>query len=119
MTKTKTLTKDYKYDNGKLLAAIPFEDFPNGMKEMIKVCTMGAEKYSRSSWRQVENAEQRYSDAMARHFLACFVEATDEESNLDHLAHLAWNCMALMELRKDRKDRKDHKDRKDEKDAKI
>lgn len=89
----------FKYDDGKLLAAIPFEDFPLGLTELIKVSTMGAKKYNRSSWTQVPNAEERYRDAMARHFIASFQENKDQESGLDHLAHLIWNALALMQLK--------------------
>ena len=88
--------KDMKYDSGKLLANIPFEDFPLAIKELIRVCTFGAQKYARSSWKTVSNGEQRYQDARARHFLEV---GKDEESELDHLAHEAWNCLALLQLK--------------------
>lgn len=88
--------KDMKYDQGKLLANIPFEDFPDAIQELIKVCTFGAQKYERSSWKTVSNGRIRYNDARARHFLAT---GNDSESNIDHLAHEAWNCLALLQLK--------------------
>ena len=91
--------KDMKFDGGKLRASLIFDDFPDAMEELIRVADMGANKYEAHSWRTVPNAEERYRDALTRHFLAHFKGVQDEESGLDHLAHMAWGCMALMELR--------------------
>lgn len=91
--------KDMKFDGGKLRASLPFLDFPNAMEELVRVADMGSKKYEASSWKTVPNAEERYRDALTRHFLASFKGVQDEESGLDHLAHMAWGCMALMELR--------------------
>lgn len=98
---------DMKFDKGKLLAAIPFEDFPDAIKELIRVCTFGAQKYSRSSWKNVLNASVRYNDARARHFIDVNLDETnkkgyDEESEIDHLAHEAWNCLALLQMKIER-----------------
>jgi hypothetical protein len=92
------MTKDMKFDGGKALAAIPFQDFPLAIQELVKVCTFGAQKYDRSSWQDVANAEVRYEDALARHFLAQYIEDVDPESGLYHKAHLAWNALATLEM---------------------
>lgn len=92
------MTKDMKFDGGKALAAIPFQDFPLAIQELVKVCTFGAKKYDRSSWRDVPNADVRYEDALARHFLAQYMEDVDPESGLYHKAHLAWNALATLEM---------------------
>ncbi len=93
-----------KFDKGKLLANIPFEDFPLALRELIRVCTFGAKKYARSSWKTVPNAETRYGDARARHFIDASAGIDlDEESELDHLAHEAWNCLALLQLKLEKK----------------
>jgi hypothetical protein len=104
MTETSEQPKDMKYDAGKPLAHIIFEDFPLALKEVVKVATFGAKKYSRSSWKTVPNAVVRYADAKARHFLdaAAGIEL-DEESKLDHLAHEAWNALATLQLRLEEK----------------
>jgi len=95
-----TPVKDMKYDGGKLLAHIIFEDFPDAVKELVRVATFGARKYERSSWKTVSNGLQRYSDAKARHFLdAAAGVDLDEESGLDHLAHEAWNALATLQLK--------------------
>lgn len=91
--------QDYKKDAGKLLAAIPFEDFPDALRELFGVCTFGAEKYSRSSWKKVSGGETRYNDARARHFADSFREDLDPESGYHHLAHEAWNCLALLQMK--------------------
>jgi len=95
-----SVVKDMKYDGGKLLAHIIFEDFPDAIKEVVRVATFGARKYERSSWKTVSNGLQRYSDAKARHFLesAAGVDL-DDESGLDHLAHEAWNALATLQLK--------------------
>jgi len=92
------MTKDMKFDNGKMLAAIPFQDFPDAIEELVNVCTFGANKYERSSWKTVPNARGRYEDALGRHFLAQYREDLDPESKLYHKAHLAWNALATLQL---------------------
>ena len=87
-----------KYDGGKELAAIPFQDFNDALMEMIRVCTFGARKYARSSWKDVPDAATRYEDALARHFMAQYREDRDTESGLYHKAHLAWNALATLQL---------------------
>ena len=94
--------QEFKADAGKLLSAIPFEDFPDALRELFGVCTFGAQKYSRSSWKQVEGKEVRYNDARARHFADSFVNDLDSESGFHHLAHEAWNCLALLQLKLER-----------------
>ncbi len=90
-----------KYDNGKLLAAIPFQDFPLALKAVAEISTYGAKKYKRSSWKTVPNAEERYWDAGMRHFLELQINglnSKDEESGLLHYAHYAWNVLATLQL---------------------
>jgi hypothetical protein len=96
---SKDTNADMKYDGGKLKAAIPFQDFPDSLQELVAVCTMGANKYARHSWQQVDNKEERYKDAFARHFFASFREDLDPESGYDHLAHVAWNALALLQMK--------------------
>lgn len=91
--------EDKKYDAGKLLADILFTDFPDALKEIIAVATYGAYKYERSSWKEVKDAETRYADAKARHYLSSKIEDFDDESKLYHLAHEAWCALALLQLK--------------------
>lgn len=87
-----------KYDSGKPRMALVLGDFARALLEVGKVGTYGAQKYADSNWLQVENARERYSDAMLRHLLAEELEDYDEESGLLHAAHVAWNALARLEL---------------------
>ena len=68
----------------------------------------GLEKYkSEGSWKEVENAQDRYWAAMQRHVDACFNdEELDPESGLPHLSHALCNIMFLLwfEIMEDRED---------------
>lgn len=88
-----------KKDQNKLLAALPFEDFPLAIEQVAKVGTMGANKYSRHSWSQVPDKEQRYRDAFYRHLIEIHKgEKFDPESKLLHLSHALWNLMAMVQM---------------------
>jgi len=90
---------DYKYDKGKNIAGVLFEDFPNALDGVSSVATFGAEKYERSSWHKVENGLQRYQDALVRHQIAKGRgEILDLESGRPHSWHIAWNALAIAEL---------------------
>ena len=86
-----------KLDAGKLLAGT-LGDFSLALREVAKVATFGAEKYTRGGWQEVPDGEQRYTDALWRHLLAERHESTDADSGLLHQAHLAWNALARLEL---------------------
>jgi hypothetical protein len=89
-------TTGVKHDTGKIKAGI-LAEFPNAMLAIAEVGTFGANKYSRGNWKKVDDAEQRYMDAMWRHLLTA---GKDSESGLDHLAHFVWNAMAVLELKR-------------------
>lgn len=92
-----------KADKGKVNANILFEDFADALWAIAEVCTFGAQKYSRSSWRSVPNAVQRYADAKSRHLLKQYMKTVsdnelDDESTYTHLAHEAWGALAKLQL---------------------
>ena len=88
-----------KYDRGKPMASILFDDFPVAMAGAINVATFGAQKYARNSWKTVPNAIERYSDAMFRHWLAMKLgEYLDKESGLPHIYHFLWGALAIAQL---------------------
>lgn len=91
-----------KADNGKPLSGMLI-DFSRALERVMEIGTFGAQKYSRGNWLLVEDAEQRYWDAMWRHLLAAGRELNDPESGMDHLHHAAWNILAVIELQQ-RKD---------------
>lgn len=91
--------KGLKFDTGKQLAGILYEDFPNALSAVADVATFGARKYARGNWLNVENNLERYTDAMHRHMLAdARGEEADADSGLPHKAHAAWNALAILEL---------------------
>jgi hypothetical protein len=83
-----------KYDAGKLrYSLVPTE----ALRGLAEVLTFGAEKYEPNSWQEVENAEERYLDALIRHIEAYRSgEALDQESGLHHLKHAACNVAFLI-----------------------
>lgn len=87
-----------KYDKGKPMAAILYQDFPDAMRALVGVSTFGANKYARHSWKTVPNALERYDDAMCRHVMDAFVEFADPESKIAHRAHIAWNALATLQM---------------------
>jgi hypothetical protein len=90
-----------KKDNGKIRLGLLFTDFPKAIEEIAKVATFGAIKYCDHGWKDVDNKEKRYKDALARHIIAYFDEPSglDEESKLLHLAHVGWNVLALLQIK--------------------
>ncbi len=85
-----------KYDSGKpRISLVP----PHALTEMAKVMTFGASKYKAHSWKQVENAQERYLDALLRHAIAYVAgERIDPESGLPTMAHLMCDAAFLIEL---------------------
>jgi len=92
-------TKTTKQDRGKPPLANLFSDFPCALAEVSQVTGFGDRKYSRGSWKSVEDFVVRYQNAKARHAIAGLVTpgGRDTESGLHHLAHEAWNALALLE----------------------
>ena len=93
------MSDGYKYDTGKVRAALLVQDFPRALTAVAWVSTFGAAKYAAHSWKLVPRAGERYEDALHRHILAqASGEVNDPESGLPHAAHVAWNALALLEL---------------------
>ena len=84
-----------KFDGNKLeYGLIP----PLAMKEMVRVLTLGAQKYERENWKRVPDAKRRYFDALERHVWAWKSgEELDPETGVHHLAHAACNLFFLYE----------------------
>ena len=89
-----------KYDQGKLqYTLVP----PYALQEVARNLTEGLKKYKeRNNWQKVEGAEQRYMDALMRHFEAHRRgEVYDPDSSvpdMPHLAAVAVNAMFLLEF---------------------
>jgi len=91
-----TLTEGTKHDTGKAQIGDFIKDFGISLLETAKVWAFGAEKYERSNWRLVDNAEKRYTDALVRHLVAEEQNDFDDESGLLHATHVAWNGLARL-----------------------
>ena len=91
-----------KFDNGKPRLAEMLVDFKLPLSAVCRVWEFGANKYSKSNWKHVDNAIDRYTNAMLRHLVAEDLPDVederhtriDEESCLLHAAHVAWNALA-------------------------
>jgi hypothetical protein len=88
-----------KLDSEKPMLDLVLGDFAKALKEVGKVGTMGAKKYSEHGWLTVDRAETRYLSAGLRHYFEHKEgNILDDESGLLHLAHAAWNALAVLEL---------------------
>lgn len=96
---TNTHQVGFKADQGKNRVSLIMHGFANALLAVGEVGTFGANKYTDNGWCEVENGEQRYTDALYRHMLAeATGELIDTESGLPHAAHSAWNALARLEL---------------------
>lgn len=90
-----------KADGGKGRWTLLMQGFPLALAGVVEVMGFGAKKYAAHSWRQVENAPERYRDALYRHLNALEGgELVDPESGLSHWEHICFNALALNELSK-------------------
>ncbi len=88
-----------KLDAGKNRLGLVLGGFSKALQEVGKVGTFGANKYTDNGWLEVPNGQERYTDAMLRHyFKEVSGEEKDEDSSILHAAHLAWNALARLEL---------------------
>lgn len=92
-------TPGAKLDAGKIRPGLVLGGFARALKEVARVGTYGAQKYTENGWVQVPNGVDRYDDAMLRHWLDehCGVEL-DKDTELRHAAHAAWNALARLDL---------------------
>lgn len=93
-----------KGDAGKLQAWLFMSGFSKALREVAKVTTKGAEKYTRGGWETVENGKERYMEAFGRHLLDLGEgQVFDNGPNglgpdIYHKASLIWNLLASLEL---------------------
>lgn len=92
-------TPGAKLDCGKNRLDLVLGEFTRALWEVGLVGTFGADKYTDRGWLDVPNAQERYLDALLRHYCKHKQgELRDEQSNLLHVSHLAWNALAVLEL---------------------
>ncbi len=85
-----------KHDAGKLRYSL----IPAGVLEgMLVVLEQGAVEYGANNWQQLDNAKERYYNALRRHLEAWRGgETVDPKSGLPHLSHVMCNSMFLSHL---------------------
>ena len=93
------MTHGIKHDTGKppILRGVSHY-FPRAIEQVAAVSSFGVRKYAWRNGMTLENAQERYGDALARHLCVDAPNATDDESGLLHAAHAAWNALAYLEL---------------------
>jgi hypothetical protein len=97
--------KGRKQDNGKdRWDLLPFRE----TCQVVRVLTLGAQKYSDDNWKRVPWAESRYKAASLRHIAArARGEINDPETKMPHLAHAI--CCLLFWLWFDNQNRRGHR----------
>ena len=84
-----------KHDNGKPRIADMIIDYKTQLLELCKVFEHGTDTYGLGNWKQVENGEERFTNAMIRHLLK-EDEVYDEETGLLHAAQVFFNAGARL-----------------------
>lgn len=88
-----------KLDAGKIRMGLVYEGFASPLKEVARVGTFGANKYTDNGWKAVPKGLDRYTDALYRHLSAeAEGELYDPETNILHAAHAAWNALARLDF---------------------
>ena len=71
---------------------------PNALEDVVKVLTIGAKKYDRHNWKNLDNLDNRYFAAAQRHMWALLKdESHDPETGVHHAAHAVCCMMFLLE----------------------
>ena len=83
----------YKHDGGKPdWSLLPLDV----VEDVVRVLTVGAQKYARDNWQRVPDGRNRYFAAALRHLTARQAgEVDDPETGLPHLAH-AMCCLVFL-----------------------
>lgn len=88
-----------KLDAGKTEFGLIMNGMPRALRQVARVATYGANKYTRNGWLSVPDGPRRYTDALYRHLNAeACGELHDPDTQLEHAAHAAWNALARLEL---------------------
>lgn len=92
-------TPGAKLDAGKVEFDLIQIDMAHALRQVARVATYGAEKYTRGGWLEVPDGRRRYTNALYRHLNAeAAGELYDPDTQLEHAAHAAWNALARLEL---------------------
>lgn len=72
--------------------------FGKALREVGRVGTFGARKYTRGGWQGVSDGINRYTAALLRHLCDEHYEKFDKDLPVRHAAQVAWNALARLEL---------------------
>ena len=93
-----------KGDANKIQAWLCLSGFSRALREVAKVTTLGAQKYTPNGWATVPNGSERYMEAFGRHLLDLGEGKVFDDgpgglgSDVYHKASLVWNLLASLEL---------------------
>lgn len=95
-----TKQEGLKYDNGKPLVGDVLQIFGKAIMAVGECVLEGQKKYPTiDNWKKVDNAQQRYTNALIRHLIKHLSgQEIDEDSGLKHIQHVAWNALAICQL---------------------
>lgn len=96
-----------KYDKDKPRYADFLKDFQDVIEELYKVYEFGTEKYGRGNWKIVQDGENRFTNAMLRHF---FKNGDDNETGINHQTHVAYNSIMRLYYILEKNARKEEKE---------
>lgn len=67
------------------------------IEDIVRVYTVGAEKYKADSWKNIPEGFERYRAALLRHMVAYMKgDRFDKDTGAMHLAQVCWNAIALL-----------------------
>lgn len=91
-----------KLDAGKLQPWLFLSGFANALEKVAEVTTVGAQKYTRNGWKDVDNGQERYMEAFGRHLLAYGqgkeIDDGPKGTECLHISQMIWNLLAVLEL---------------------
>lgn len=74
------------------------EHYSYAFTAIAEVSMVGARKYSWAGWEQVDNGFNRYTEAMARHYLKASNESLDVDTGCLHISCATWNALARFNI---------------------
>jgi hypothetical protein len=86
-------SKGMRFNKGKLrYDLLP----PESIEELVKVYTMGAEKYADRNWEKGISVMGCFASIMRHSFAWLRGQTKDPESGLHHMGHVMWNAAAIV-----------------------
>lgn len=90
-----------KHDSGKPRPHLLFKSLNRAVMGVLAVLEYGAKKYTPDNWKKVQPLEERYLDALGRHYMSLMSgETHDAESGLPHIDHILCCAMFVSEWQK-------------------